>query len=63
MAFRLKSYPDFFYFAIVGALLSFVLCVIAAVKSRWWWIFAPVLGVAIVMVVYLIFEIGLGLLK
>jgi hypothetical protein len=61
MAFRWKSYPDFFYFSIVGAVLSLALCLIAAVKSRWWWIFAPFVGVAIVMVVYLTVAAGLGL--
>jgi hypothetical protein len=65
MVLRLKSYPDFFYFGIVGAILSIVLCLIAAVKFRWWCIFAPFVGVAIVMAAYLgvAAAFGLGLSK
>jgi uncharacterized membrane protein len=61
MVLRSKSYPDFFYLSIAGAALSIVLCLIAAVKSRWWWIFAPLVGAAIVMVVYIAAAATLGI--
>ena len=58
---RLGSSPDFFYFTIVGVIVSLVLSLIAAIKGRWWWIFAPFAGAAIVMVVYIAFAALLGL--
>jgi len=63
MLFRLKWEPDFFYFALAGAALSLVLCVIAAAKASWWWLSSPLAGIVIVLAVYVVFKIGLQLFK
>ena len=62
LLFRPHSEPDFFYFALAGFALSFVLS-LPAVKARWWWIFSPITGLILTLIIFLMAKALLILLK
>gem|GEM_PF-3856801 len=54
LIFHLHHYPDFFYLALAGVILSILLSLPAAAKISRWWILSPVVSVVALTLISLV---------